>query len=127
MDCTPVNHPHGIDLNLGSDYGSDFTAEEEDLVNELLAKLPSQHDTFTNLAVADLEDDEEPGAAQVSRTLGREQRSRSGTPLTTAREAHDPNEVHGNSRTTEGEHSLSMPKTALTDPEALSREPRKPL
>ncbi len=120
MDCTPVNHQHGIGADAGSDYGSDFTAEEEGLVNELLAKLPSKQDTVSKLIVNSVEDDEEPPPARMPRILGRERRSRSGTPVTEIKGARASVEVEGNSSTTNGKPSLHVLMTRLTDVEASS-------
>jgi len=120
MDYSPVTHQDDTVPDPGSDYGSDFTAEEEDLVNELLAKLPSQQDSSSSLAVTNLEDDEEPGAAKVSRILGRERRNRSGTPLSTVNETDVPIEIYGNGSTADGENSHQVPETRLTDHQALS-------
>lgn len=120
MDHSPVNHRHNTGLDPGSDYGSDFTAEEENLVNELLAKLPSQQASSSNLAVTDIEDDEEPGAAKVPRILGRERWSRSGTPLSTPKEAGASIKIDGNGGTPNGKDSNQLPETRLTDSKALS-------
>ena len=122
MDRSPVNHQHDIAVDPGSDYGSDFTAEEEDLVNELLAKLPSPQHTRGGLAVTSIDDHEEPGAAKIPRILGRERWSRSGTPLSTVKEGGLPIRVDGHSSTAKGEDGSQVPAIRLTDPKALSRE-----
>lgn len=117
MDASPIKH-QGSDP--GSDYGSDFTAEEEDLVNELLAKLPTQQDSSSNLAVTNIDDDEEPGAAKVPRVLGRERWSRIGTPHSTVKEAGLSIEGAGNGDGANGEETYRVPEARLTDPQALS-------
>ncbi len=118
MDHSPVNHRHDTGLDPGSDYGSDFTAEEEDLVSELLAKLPSQQASPSNLAVTNIEDDEAPGTAKLPRILGRERWSRSGTPL--SKEAGPSIKMDGDGGTANGEDSNQVPETRLTDSKALS-------
>ena len=120
MDHSPVNYRHDTGLDPGSDYGSDFTAEEEDLVSELLAKLPSQQASPSNLAVTNIEDDEAPGTAKLPRILGRERWSRSGTPLSTAKKAGASIKIDGNGGTAHGEDSNHLPEIRLTDSKALS-------
>ena len=63
----------------GSDYGSDFTAEEESLVNDLLATLPTQTFEEEDLVVKEIEDDDRPRGARVARILGHEKWSNAGS------------------------------------------------
>ncbi|KAI9872838.1 MAG: hypothetical protein M1830_001132 [Pleopsidium flavum] len=105
MDFSLANHQQGTGADAGSDYGSDFTAEEEELVNKLLAKLPSEDDTPSN--INNIEYDEEPGPTRMPRILGHERRSRSGTPLTEIKEARASVEVECNSSATNVESDES--------------------
>lgn len=60
-----------------SDYGSDFTSDEEGLLDQLLAKLPTEPGADPKLVVKGIEDDEGPRGARVPRVLGQERRNRS--------------------------------------------------
>ena len=63
-------------LDDSSDYGSDFTPEEEGILNELLSKLPPEPSVDSTFFLTDIEDDEGPRGPRVPRVLGRERRSR---------------------------------------------------
>ena len=70
-------HAPSIDqLDDSSDYGSDFTPDEEGILNELLSKLPPEPSVDPKFFVKDIEDDEGPRGTRVPRVLGRERRSR---------------------------------------------------
>ncbi len=57
-----------------SDYGSDFTPDEEEILNVLLQQAPAGLTTDFDLLLKDIEDDEGHRDATLSRTLGRERR-----------------------------------------------------
>ena len=61
-----------------SDYGSDFTADEEEILKGLFEQAPSPKATLPeaspSLQLRDIEDDESPRGAKVSRRLGYERR-----------------------------------------------------
>ena len=61
-----------------SDYGSDFTVDEEGILNNLLSQLPDK--PSPDLVVKDIEDDETPGGIRLLRALGRQRHERPGTP-----------------------------------------------
>ena len=70
-------HARSIDqLDDSSDYGSDFTADEEGLLDQLLSKLPPEPRADPKLVVKDIEDDDGPRGAKVPRVLGQERRNR---------------------------------------------------
>jgi hypothetical protein len=61
-----------------SEYGSDFTPDEEDILIGLLQQAPLSPSTATtipDLQLKDIEDDEAPRGAKVLRRLGHERRS----------------------------------------------------
>ena len=62
-----------------SDYGSDFTADEEEILKGLLEQVPSHESNLpeasSSLQLRDIEDDENPRGAKVLRRLGYEERS----------------------------------------------------
>ncbi|KAI9830846.1 MAG: hypothetical protein M1819_005371 [Sarea resinae] len=61
--------------DASSDYGSDFTPDEETALNDLLSHLPPELDPEEqSFVLGDIEDDEEPMLAQVPRVLGKERR-----------------------------------------------------
>ncbi len=60
-----------------SDYGSDFTPDEEEILNVLLQQVPVESTTDLELLLKDIEDDEGPCGARVPRTLRLERRSSS--------------------------------------------------
>ena len=57
-----------------SDYGSDFTPDEEEIVNALLQQVPAESVVDSNLLLRDIEDDEGPRGARLPRALRREAR-----------------------------------------------------
>lgn len=57
-----------------SDYGSDFTPDEEEILNVLLQQAPAGSTTDLDLLLKDIEDDEGPRGARMHCTLGRERR-----------------------------------------------------
>ena len=61
-----------------SDYGSDFTADEEEILKGLLQQAPFHKanlpEASPSLQLRDIEDDESPRGAKVSRRLGYERR-----------------------------------------------------
>lgn len=70
-------------LDNSSDYGSDFTSDEEALLNELLARVAAEHATASELddlqslrpviAIQDIEDyDDSPPCVRVPKVLGKE-------------------------------------------------------
>lgn len=68
------------DQNDGlSDYGSDFTADEEEILKGLLEEAPLHKanlpEASSSLQLRDIEDDESPRGAKVLRRLGYERRS----------------------------------------------------
>lgn len=87
MECPLSSLQHGATADTASDYGSDFTAEEEALVNELLTKLASGEGNAKIHPSKNLDHDEEPSAAKVPRILGVERWSRTGTPMPSVEEA----------------------------------------
>lgn len=95
MFCPPTSYiVMPGDFSDSSDYGSDFTPDEEELLNDLLAKVATEHATVqasatatatatattasktvqtTVTAVADIEDHAEtPASQRVPKVLGRE-------------------------------------------------------
>ena len=61
-----------------SDYGSEFTPDEEEILNGLLQRVPfepNNQTTLPSLQLRDIEDDEVPRGAKVLRRLGHERRS----------------------------------------------------
>ena len=56
----------------GSDYGSDFDADDEVILNGLLSHTPDNQSTVPPLVLNDIEDHEGPRGARIPRTLGRE-------------------------------------------------------
>lgn len=56
-----------------SDYGSDFTPDEEEILSILLPTAPKYPITDPDLVVKDIGDDEGPRGARVLRRLGHEQ------------------------------------------------------
>ena len=61
--------------NGDSDYDSDFTADEERILNDLLLQLPNEHTVAPSLAVKETDDDEASESVHMPRTLlGRERR-----------------------------------------------------
>lgn len=60
-----------------SDYGSEFNSDEEALLDQLLAELPTERGADLKLVTKDIEDDEGPRGARVPRVLGQERRNRS--------------------------------------------------
>ena len=58
------------------DYGSDFTSDEEALLNQLLSELPTEPGADRKLVVKGIEDDERPKGARLPRGLERERRNR---------------------------------------------------
>ncbi|KAK4695785.1 exonuclease V, partial [Lecanoromycetidae sp. Uapishka_2] len=62
-----------------SEYGSDFTPDEEELLSGLLQQVPDQGDnpnTDPNRQLGDIEDDEGPRGARIPRRLAREDHDR---------------------------------------------------
>ncbi|KAL1963877.1 hypothetical protein VTN77DRAFT_7683 [Rasamsonia byssochlamydoides] len=96
MSChdTQIKVGNGFEDNSSSDYGSDFTPDEEELLDELLARVATAQPTTTTttsttnpttpaipaddltdvqpLVVADIEDYDIPQTARVPKVLGRE-------------------------------------------------------
>ena len=74
MELSVTDHDDGL-----SDYGSDFTADEEEILRGLLEQRPSPAasllEASPSLQVRDIEDDENPRGAKVLRRLGYERRS----------------------------------------------------
>lgn len=66
-----------------SDYGSDFTPDEEEILNRLLLRgpEPDNPNTDPDLLFKDIEDNEGPRGAILPRRLGREQWSSQGHPM----------------------------------------------
>jgi len=61
-----------------SDYGSDFTPDEEEILNGLLQQVPDQGDnpnTDPDQQLKDIEDNEGPRGARIPRRLGYQQLS----------------------------------------------------
>lgn len=57
-----------------SDYGSDFTPDEEEILNGLLQQAPAGLTTDFDLLLKDIEDDGDRCDTILSRTLGHERR-----------------------------------------------------
>lgn len=51
-----------------SDYGSDFTPDEEEILSSLLQRAPAAHFEDTGLLIKDIEDNESSRGARVPRT-----------------------------------------------------------
>ena len=68
MDVSVTDQNDGL-----SDYGSDFTADEEEILKGLLEQVPSHEanlpEASPNLQLRDIEDDENPRGAKVLRRL----------------------------------------------------------
>ncbi|KAA6414936.1 MAG: hypothetical protein FRX48_01687 [Lasallia pustulata] len=70
-------HASSVDqLDDSSDYGSDFTQDEEGLLDQLLSKLPAEPGSYPKLFVKDIEDDEGARGAAVPRVSEQERRNR---------------------------------------------------
>lgn len=70
-------HASSVDqLDDSSDYGSDFTQDEEGLLDQLLSKLPAEPGSYPKLFVKDIEDDEGARGATVPRVSEQERRNR---------------------------------------------------
>lgn len=71
MELSVTDHDDGL-----SDYGSDFTADEEEILKGLLEQVPSHEASLVerspSLQLRDIEDDENPRGAKVLRRLGYE-------------------------------------------------------
>ncbi|KAE8153901.1 exonuclease V a 5' deoxyribonuclease-domain-containing protein [Aspergillus avenaceus] len=85
MSCPPSIHPFMPDKSDSSDYGSDFTPDEEEELNEILAKVAAEHvrapvtlppptATHTQTTpVGDIEDSyHAPSSPRTPRVLGRQ-------------------------------------------------------
>ena len=55
-----------------SDYGSDFTPDEEEILNVLLQQVPAESVVDSDLLLKDIEDNEGPLGARFPRALWRE-------------------------------------------------------
>ena len=58
-----------------SDYGSEFTPDEEEILNGLLQQVPAELVTDSDLLLKDIEDNEGPRGARVPRTQWHERRN----------------------------------------------------
>ncbi|KAL9599207.1 MAG: hypothetical protein Q9219_003988 [cf. Caloplaca sp. 3 TL-2023] len=67
--------------DAGSDYGSDFTPDEEDILSSLLGQSPSTLQEDPALILKDLEDDESPQFAKIPRLQEDFQQQSVSTPL----------------------------------------------
>ena len=74
MELSVTDHDDGL-----SDYGSDFTADEEEILKGLVEQVPSPTasllEASPSLQLRGIEDDENPRGAKVLRRLGYEQRN----------------------------------------------------
>ena len=59
-----------MDEDAASDYGSDFTAEEETILNSLLLQVPVELPANPVFVLQDIEDHENPRGARVPRMYG---------------------------------------------------------
>ena len=64
-------------VNEGSDYGSDFDADDEVILNDLLSHTLDKQKTVPALVLNDIEDNESPKGARIPRALGREKHQKS--------------------------------------------------
>ncbi|KAL8748755.1 MAG: hypothetical protein Q9184_007104, partial [Pyrenodesmia sp. 2 TL-2023] len=62
-----------MDQDVVSDYGSDFTVEEEEILSDLLQQTPAWPITGVGLVLKDIEDNEGPRGARIPRTYDRRQ------------------------------------------------------
>ena len=69
MDGAILGQQDGI-----SDYGSDFTPDEEEILNVLMQQVPAEAVTDLDLLLKDIEDDEGPCGARIPRTLWHKRR-----------------------------------------------------
>ena len=60
-----------------SDYGSDFTPDEEEILNGLLQRVPAESVSESDLLLKDIEENEGPRGARVPRTKWHERRDSS--------------------------------------------------
>lgn len=80
MDVLVADHNDGL-----SDYGSDFSPDEEVILNGLLQQVPDQGDnpnTDPDQQLKDIEGNEGPSGVRVPRRLGREQHANHHPPQT---------------------------------------------
>ena len=83
--CVAWSPPHGMAGiapsrgNDGSDYGSDFDADDEVILNDLLSRTSDKQNNVPLLVLNDIEDHESPRGARIPRALGRE-KSQKATP-----------------------------------------------
>ena len=96
-----------MEHDTDSDYGSDFTPDEEEILSSLLQQAPITPTEDSGLILRDLEDDEGPRHARMPRMYER-QRGQSIHPstLTASQSAHIAVEIGDNSNlSTNGESS----------------------
>lgn len=67
-------------VNDGSDYGSDFDADDEVILNDLLSHTGDKQHTVPALVLDDIEDNEGPRGARIPRALGREKYQKANLP-----------------------------------------------
>ena len=63
-----------------SDYGSDFTPDEEGILNELLLKIPNPHNAAPTLVIENLDCYGRPQGFRTPRMHGREKPKRTDSP-----------------------------------------------
>ena len=80
-----------------SDYGSDFTPDEEEILRSLLQQTPPTVATYPGLVLNDLEDNEGPQGAKVHWLHVRQQQPGSSQSPTQKHTPHLPIEVADNS------------------------------
>ncbi|KAI9809464.1 MAG: hypothetical protein M1827_006844 [Pycnora praestabilis] len=85
----------------GSDYGSDFTADEEEALHALLSNIPASYSAEEPFALRAYEDDESPRTARMPRTLGREQRDPKELQLAEPQEVQSSVEIESDVGTTD--------------------------
>ena len=108
-----------------SDYGSDFTPDEEEILNGLLQQAPHKTDTHPSFQLRDIEDDESPRGARVLCRLGHERRSYDAPtmqpPVQEKRRVTI--QIDGDSSLPTNSKSPPTGISVLTDTKAHSREP----
>ncbi|KAL8933727.1 MAG: hypothetical protein Q9216_006234 [Gyalolechia sp. 2 TL-2023] len=99
---------------VGSDYGSDFTPDEEDILSSLLGQAPATLREDSGLILTNIEDDESPRRARIPPVHAVHYQSVRHPTLVARQIAHPPVEIADNSN----------PSANVEDPESRYRRDR---
>lgn len=117
-----------VACNAGdSDYGSEFDAEQQEFVNQVLGEIPEAPE-FTPFRIRDIEDNEGPSGAKVPSVLGQGRPQRLRASVSEAFNSHGSGAAIQIQFDRGGSTQSKTPLVpshlaALTDVEASSREP----